>query len=135
MDVPSDEATSPAAPVEPVAIHDVVPLVQGAQRTWSFDIGPNATQVEVRFFATGKAVVGGGMPTCVRWEGPKGSDAAGQCIGPGQGNVIVSPSIIFPEGRTYFALGADAPTGHYTVSLDSEQSAADFHAVVIVAYD
>lgn len=131
----ADEAGVPAIPLEPVSIHEAVPLVEGGQRTWSFTVWPNATTVEMRFFATGKAVAGTGLPTCLTIETPEGPDAAGICQGGGIGNVQVAPYVVLNERVFYERSGTDAPVGTYTFTLDAQPSATDFHAMVTVSYD
>jgi hypothetical protein len=124
-----------AASPEPVAIHDAVNLVDGEQRTWSFTVEPGATTVEMRFFATGKAVAGAGLPTCLTIETPAGADTAGICQGGGTGNVQVAPYLVVNERVFYEDSGADVPAGDYTFTLDAQPSATDFHAMVTVSYD
>lgn len=129
----SDVGPLEAAPPEPVDIHEVVPLVQGGSGAWTFEVAPGATDVSIRFFATGKAVVGSGLPTCLTFETPEGSDAAGICQGGGP-NVNVAPYLVLNE-RVFYERGDDAPVGKYSFTLEGQPSATDFHAVVSVQYD
>lgn len=131
----SDQAVEaePARP-EPVSIHEVVPLATGAQTTWSFQVEPGATTVDIRFYATGSAVVaGGGLPACLTIETPEGSASAGNCVGGGQ-NLVVAPYVVVLERVFYERSGADAAVGSYQFTLDADQSATDFHAMVTVEY-
>jgi hypothetical protein len=130
---PVAEAASGASP-EPVDIHEVVPLVEGGEATWTFDVEPGATTVEMRFFATGKAVAGTGLPTCLTIETPAGQDTAGICQG-GGANVQVAPYVVLNERVFYEQSGTDAPIGTYSFTLEAGPSATDFHAMVTVSYD
>lgn len=126
------EAASPAPP-EAVDIHETVDLVQGGSDTWTFEVGPGATTVEMRFFATPKAVTEMHMATCLTIETPADQEPDRVCnsLSP---NVAVS--LVGNNERVFYeALGADAPVGTYTFTLDAGPSATDFHAQVTVAYD
>jgi hypothetical protein len=129
----SDAETSMVAAPEPVEIHDVVDLVQGGEKAWTFEVGPGATTVEMRFFATAKAVTGTHLATCLTIETPADQESARVCDSLST-NVVVSPSLVGNERIFYEASGADAPVGTYRFSLDAGPSATDFHAVVTVAY-
>lgn len=135
----ADPPTADASPVaavapEPVAIHETVPLIEGGEATWTFKVEPGATKVEMRFFATSKAVLGTGLPTCLTIETPELQDAAGICQGGGPGNVQVAPYVVLNERVFYEHSGDDAPVGTYTFTLDAQPSATDFHAIIDVAY-
>lgn len=134
-DGPSDDVVSTAA-VQPVDFHDVVDLTLGASKSWSFDVGPNATEVSIQFYGTGPqgTPIGGGMPLCLSYETPKGKDAAGTCQGSGVGNIQVSPYVVAVQRTFFHADGPDAPAGHYVFSMEAQQSATEFHALVHVAY-
>lgn len=114
---------------EPVAIHDTVPLVQGGQRTWSFEIAPGATAVEMRFFATG--VPGTSLSTCLTGKTPAGPVSVCQA---GSLSVQVTPDLLANEHVFYEMTGTGSPVGSYTFTLESAPSAADFHAMVTVNY-
>jgi hypothetical protein len=122
-----------AAAPEAVSIHDVLDLVAGNQRTWTFQVEPGATTVEMRFFATGNGVPGTGLPTCLTIETPAGNGASGSCQG-GQGNVNLSPYVVMNE-RVFYEDSGDVPVGTYKFTLNAQPSTTDFHAVVTVAYD
>jgi hypothetical protein len=128
------DAASMEAPPEAVDIHDVVDLVQGGSETWTFEVGPGATTVEMRFFATAKAVAGTGLATCLTIVTPAAQESADVCESL-SGNVVVSPSLVPNERIFYEASGADAPVGTYRFTLEAGPSATDFHAMVTVSYD
>jgi hypothetical protein len=125
------EAAAPAP--EPVDIHEVVDLVQGGSATWTFEVGPGATTVEMRFFATAKAVIGTHLATCLTIETPADQESARVCnsLSP---SVAVSPSQVPNERSFYEQSGAAAPVGTYTFTLDAGPSPTDFHALVTVSY-
>jgi hypothetical protein len=125
------EDASPAPP-EAVDIHDVVDLVQGGSETWTFEVGPGATTVEMRFFATAKAVTGMHMATCLTVETPADQESDRVCdsLSPNVAVTLVGNN----ERVFYEASGADAPVGTYRFTLDAGPSATDFHAQVTVSY-
>ena len=129
----SDAGTSMVAAPEPVDIHETVDLVQGGSDTWTFEVGPGATTVEMRFFATPKAVTGMHMATCLTVETPADQESDRVCDSL-SANVAVS--LVGNNERVFYeASGADAPVGTYTFTLDAGPSATDFHAMVTVAYE
>lgn len=126
------DAASMEAPPEAVDIHETVDLVQGGSETWTFEVGPGATTVEMRFFATAKAVTGMHLATCLTIETPASQESADVCDSL-SANVGVS---LVPSERVFYeASGADAPVGTYRFTLEAGPSATDFHALVTVSYD
>lgn len=129
---PDDDAGGPAAP-QPVEVHDVLNLVEGAQQSWTFDLAPGAKEVAIRFFVTGKVVVGAGLPLCFTWDTPSSQDATGVCQGTGAGNLQVTP--YFNDGEeTLYANDLGAVPGRYMFQLDAQPSTTDFHAQVTITY-
>jgi hypothetical protein len=134
---PADPSTADAedaspAPPEAVDIHETVDLVQGSQKTWTFEVGPGATTVEMRFFATPKAVTDTHLATCLTIETPADQEPAHVCnsLSP---NVAVS--LVGSNERVFYeASGAGAPVGTYKFTLDAGPSPTDFHAMVTVSY-
>ena len=142
----SDVVAPESAAPEPVEIHDVIDLAMeptGVQRTWSFNVAEGATEVSMRFFATGKAAAGGTGLTCLGFETPEMTGAAGVCAGVPNVNLVVSPTYVVNEvnevanqvanERVFFESSEPVP-GSYSFTLDAKPSATDFHAVVHVAY-
>jgi hypothetical protein len=123
--LPLNDPATPAP--EPVDLHEVVNLMAGGSGSWSFDIAPGATSVEVRFYTTG---VGVGMPICVSWETPEGS--ADVCDG--GTNIVVSPDLLRLTENVYYEVGGGARPGHYAFQMDAGPRPMDFHAVVRVTY-
>ncbi len=126
------DAASMEAPPEAVDIHEVVDLVQGGSESWTFEVGPGARTVEMRFFATPKAVTGMHMATCLTVDTPADQESDRVCDSLSANVAVV---VVGGNERVFYeASGADLPVGTYRFSLDAGPSATDFHAVVTVSY-
>ncbi|MFA5944504.1 MAG: hypothetical protein WC876_08580 [Candidatus Thermoplasmatota archaeon] len=129
-----DEAGAAVTP-DAVHINDRLDLTMGlSSKTWTFDVGSDAKSAAIHFSVVPKAdtPAAAGMPVCLRWSAAGMEDSAGNCVGGGGGNIIVSPMVVLVE-RTLFDSQTITP-GHYEFTLDAEQSPTDFIASVDITY-